>query len=85
MRHLLPFALAILVGFCAAGSQAQEKEQGSHSVSRPAVTALPPEMPYRDPRPRFRGPPPVERFTVRAYVPRPTNQPMFNEPPQPLR
>jgi hypothetical protein len=42
-------------------------------------------MPYRDPRPRFRASLSVERFAVRAYVPRPTNQPMFNEPPQPLR
>lgn len=85
MRRLLPFALATLVGFSTAGSQAQEGNQGRRSISRPAVTALPPEMPYRDPRPRFRASPPVERFAVRAYVPRPTNQPMFNEPPQPLR
>ena len=82
MRRLLPFALATLVGFSTAGSQAQEGYQRRRSISRPAVTALPPEMPYRDPRPRFRASPPVERFAVRAYVPRPTNQPMFNEPPQ---
>lgn len=85
MRRLLPFALATLVGFSTAGSQAQEGNQRRRSISRPAVTALPPEMPYRDPRPRFRASPPVERFAVRAYVPRPTNQPMFNEPPQLLR
>ncbi|MGN7125895.1 hypothetical protein [Methylorubrum thiocyanatum] len=83
MRRLLSFALAALTGLAAASSQAGE--YGRRPVARHAVTALPPEMPYRDPRPRFRAPPPVARFAVRAYVPRPTNQPMFNEPPQPLR
>lgn len=85
MRGLLSLALATLTGFAAAGSQAQAGEYGRRPVARHAVTALPPEMPYRDPSPRFRAPPPVARFAVRAYVPRPTNQPMFNEPPQPLR
>ncbi|ACB83472.1 hypothetical protein Mpop_5380 [Methylorubrum populi BJ001] len=82
MRRLLSFALAALTGLAAASSQAGE--YGRRPVARPAVTALPPEMPYRDPHPRFRAPP-LARFAVRAYVPRPTNQPMFNEPPQPLR
>lgn len=85
MRRLLSLALAALAGFSAAGLQAQAGERDRRLSPRPAVTALPPEMPYRDPRPRFRAPPPVARFAVRAYVPRPTNQPMFNEPPQPLR
>ncbi|KAB7782585.1 hypothetical protein [Methylorubrum populi] len=84
MRRLLSFALAALNGLAAASSQAHAGEYGRRLVARPAVTALPPEMPYRDPHPRFRAPP-VARFAVRAYVPRPTNQPMFNEPPQPLR
>ncbi|MGE7154781.1 hypothetical protein ACQKJ1_13665 [Methylorubrum rhodesianum] len=83
MRHLLPLAAATLAGF-AAISQAEASEARRRTAPHSAVTALPPEMPYRDPRPRFRAPP-VERFAVRAYVPRPTNQPMFNEPPQPLR
>lgn len=82
MRRLLSFALVALTGLAAASSQAGE--YGRRPVARPAVTALPPEMSYRDPHPRFRAPP-VARFAVRAYVPRPTNQPMFNEPPQPLR
>ena len=84
MRHLLPLAAATFASF-ATLPQAEAGESARRAASRAAVTALPPEMPYRDPRPRFRAPPPVERFAVRAYLPRPTNQPMFNEPPQPLR
>lgn len=84
MRQLLPLTVAALAGF-AAISQADAGSHGRRFAPRPAVTALPPEMPYRDARPRFRAPPPVARFAVRAYVPRPTYQPMFNEPPQPLR
>ena len=84
MRHLLPLAAATLAGF-ATLPQAVAGDADRRARSRPAVTALPPEMPYRDPRPRFRAPQPVEKFVVRAYLPRPTNQPMFNEPPQPLR
>ena len=85
MLNLLLLTAATLVGFSAAMTHAQAESRNRHLRTRPAVTALPPEMPYRDPRPRFRASPPVERFAVRAYVPRPTNQPMFNEPPQPLR
>ncbi|GEL39868.1 hypothetical protein MEX01_04590 [Methylorubrum extorquens] len=85
MRHLLPLVAISLAGFSAALAYAQAGEHHRRSTLSPAVTALPPEMPYRDPRPRFRASPSVERFAIRAYVPRPTNQPMFNEPPQPLR
>ncbi|CAO4140790.1 hypothetical protein [Methylorubrum aminovorans] len=84
MRHLLSLAAATLAGF-ATLPQAEAGEVDRRARPGPAVTALPPEIPYRDPRPRFRAPPPVERFVVRAYLPRPTNRPMFNEPPQPLR
>jgi hypothetical protein len=84
MRRLLPLAAATLAGV-ATLPQTEAGEADRRAAHHPAVTALPPEMPYRDPRPRFRAPPPVERFAVRAYLPRPTNQPMFNEPPQPLR
>ncbi|TFZ58689.1 hypothetical protein E4V01_11030 [Methylorubrum sp. Q1] len=85
MRHLLPLTAATLAGLSIAMTDAQAESRGGAFRRRPAVTALPPDMPYRDPRPRFRASGPVERFAVRAYVPRPTNQPMFNEPPQPLR
>lgn len=77
MRHTLPI-LAAIVGLFAGAAVAQP---------------LPPDVPYRDPRPRFRLPPPgpafqvppVVRYTVEGYQPRPTNQPIYNEPPQPLR
>ncbi|BAU93961.1 hypothetical protein MPPM_5356 [Methylorubrum populi] len=84
MRHLLPLAAAALTGFVSL-PQAEAGDADRRFVPRSAVRALPPEIPYRDPRPRFRARPPVDRFAVQAYVPRPTNQPMFNEPPQPLR
>lgn len=81
MRHTLPIlaALAAVVGPFAQSAAAQP---------------LPPEVPYRDPRPRFRLPPhgpvvraapPVVSYTVQGYQPRATNQPIYNEPPQPLR
>ena len=85
MRHLLLLTAATLAAFSAAMTHAQAESRSWHVRTRPAVTALPPEMPYRDPRPRFRASPPVERFAVRAYVPRPTYQPMFNAPPERLR
>lgn len=85
MRRLLSLALATLAGFSALGSQAEAWDQGRGPGSRPAAATLPPDIVYRDPRPRFRVSPPLARYAVRAYVPRPTNQPMFNEPPQPLR
>lgn len=85
MRHVLPLVAVGIAGFSAALACAQAGEHHRRAALSSAVTALPPEMPYRDPRPRFRASLPVERFAVRAYVPRPTNQPMFNEPPQPLR
>lgn len=78
MRHTLPF-LAVLAGLFAQSAAAQP---------------LPPEVPYRDPRPRFhlpppgpvvRAAPPVVRYTVQGYQPRPTNQPLYNEPPQAIR
>ncbi|MER2250716.1 hypothetical protein ABS772_12420 [Methylorubrum podarium] len=85
MRHLLPLAALGLAGFATAPAYAEAGGHIRRAAPRPAVSILPPEMPYRDPRPRFRARPPVERFAVRGYLPRPTNQPMFNEPPQPLR
>ncbi|MBB2961210.1 hypothetical protein [Methylobacterium sp. R2-1] len=84
MRHLLPLCALSLAGFAAAPASVEAGQFHRRAAPNPAITTLPPGMPYRDPRPRFRAPP-VERFAVRAYVPRPTNQPMFNEPPQPLR
>lgn len=77
MRHTLPILVAL------AGLFAQA------AVAQP----LPPDVPYRDPRPRFRLPPPapvlrappVVSYTVQGYQPRATNQPIYNEPPQPLR
>ncbi|KQQ23866.1 hypothetical protein ASF53_06040 [Methylobacterium sp. Leaf123] len=82
MRHLLPL---VAVGLAITPAYAEADEHHRRLAPRPTVTTLPPDMPYRDPRPRFRAAPPGERFAVRAYVPRSTNQPMFNEPPQPLR
>ena len=58
MRQLLLLAAATLAGFSAAVPQAQAESRGWHLRPRPTVTTLPPDMPYRDPRPRF---PPVER------------------------
>lgn len=78
MRHTLPI-LAAVAGLFAPSALAQP---------------LPPEVPYRDPRPRFRLPPPgpvvrasppTVSYTVQGYQPRPTNQPLYNEPPQALR
>lgn len=80
MRCLLPYSAAILAGLTAAlvpaGASSQER--------RLARQPLPPETVYRDPAPRFRAGPPAT-FAVRAYVPRPTYQPMFNAPPERLR
>lgn len=78
MRHTLPI-LAVAAGLFVQSATAQ---------------ALPPDVPYRDPRPRFRlpppgpvfrAPPPVVGYTSQGYQPRATNQPIYNEPPQPLR
>ncbi len=78
MRHRLPILAVALTAIPAAAAQAQDDGR------RPRARVLPPEIVYRDARPRFQAPP-VAAYAVRAYVPRPTYQPMFNEPPQPLR
>ncbi|HJE24164.1 MAG TPA: hypothetical protein K8W01_10950 [Methylorubrum populi] len=82
MRHLLSILAATVVGLSASVAAAE----GAHRrlARQPLAQDLPPDIPYRDPRPRFRAPP-VASFPVRAYLPRPTYLPMFNEPPQPLR
>ncbi|MEH3117000.1 MAG: hypothetical protein PGN25_05145 [Methylorubrum populi] len=76
MRRPLSLAVASLAGFAALVPAAEAGDR-----ARRYAEPLPPEV--RDPRPRLR--PPVAAYAVRAYVPRPTYQPMFNEPPQPLR
>lgn len=81
MRHLLPILAALVAGLSASAAA----EGAPRRLARqPLAQDLPLDIPYRDPRPRFRAPP-VASFPVRAYLPRPTDLPMFNEPPQPLR
>lgn len=93
MRHILPI-LAALLGTAGTSAVAPAAAQDYGRHPGPAAGALPPEVRYRDPRPRFRLPPPGpalhapapgSTFVVQGYQPRPTYQPMYNEPPQPLR
>lgn len=80
MRHQLARSAAILAGLTVPLASAA----ADGDVGRLARRPLPPEIADRDPAPRFR----FERrstFAVRAYLPRPTNQPIYNAPPQPLR
>ncbi|WP_232628983.1 hypothetical protein [Methylobacterium sp. Leaf118] len=93
MRHLLPILTALL-GTAGAFAVAPACAQGYGRPPGPVAGGLPPDVPYRDPRPRFRlplpgpalhAPAPSATFLVEGYQPRPTYQPMYNEPPQPLR
>lgn len=86
MGRALPLAAAVLAAVVACAAPAVAEGLPRRLAHRPMAEALPPDIPYRDPRPRFRAPrPAAATFVVPAYIPRPTNQPMFNEPPQPLR
>lgn len=95
MRPILSIVAALAASACGfACCSAAAQEIGRRPAHRPVAEMLPPEVPYRDPRPRFRlpppgpgfrAPPPVIRYTVQGYHPRATNQPIYNEPPQPLR
>lgn len=94
MRPMLSIVAALAASACGlACHAAAAQEVGRRLAHRPVAEALPPEVPYRDPRPRFRvppgpvfrAPPPAIRYTVQGYQPRATNQPIYNEPPQPLR
>lgn len=80
MRCFLTLSAAILAGLAASPVPAEAGGQERRLARQPP----PPETVYRDPAPRFRVGPPTT-FAVRAYVPRPTYQPMFNAPPERLR
>ena len=90
MRSTLPLLAALL----ALGTTAAQAQDGypRRLAHRPLAAGLPPETPYVDPRPRFRPLPPGPRMgapvavsVAPGYQPRPTNHPIYNEPPQPLR